>query len=388
MSKTLLSKSLLEILKHQKSLQPLKYFDKRYAQTIVQELNKKEGTQYIYDRTIAIRGEGIVLRIVHEKKYKTLKVALPTEVSYNPFAQKIKMIEIKDISEISTRELLPSEINIEKIPVAAARFLLSAFAQDLLSIRVIEKNLGVYGHIPIVHKIGKSLKYPWFCMEYISGQAFGNWIDGKSKYAKIIFFKNFLKLIYHAMHQKGLIHTDLKPGNLLVRNDKPVLIDFGNYKDLNKLRKESVRLTAQGEGRASPLYRPLELCAGRSAHARNFRADFYGAGILLWVLWNGVEPHIPDDIDLSSHDELAKLYNPEIFDKDTKLKKIFLRATARDSEDRHEDITQIIEEISLVLEDYEEKKCSDDNAWKAHVKPEHIPIITTTMEMFDLWKNC
>lgn len=94
-----------------------------------------------------------------------------------------------------------------------------------------------------------------------------------------------LEALAHA-HQLGVIHRDVKPGNVIVAQRvcgrRPVLIDFG----LARLRDDEA-VTAVGFCVGSPSYVAPERLLGRPADARS---DLYSVGVMLYEMIAGVRP--------------------------------------------------------------------------------------------------
>jgi DNA-binding response OmpR family regulator len=87
------------------------------------------------------------------------------------------------------------------------------------------------------------------------------------------------------IHAAGLIHRDLKPPNVMLREDGAiVLIDFGLAKGV-----ESVgRSTAVGVLRGSPYYMSPEQAQGLALDARS---DIYSVGVILFEMLSGSKPY-------------------------------------------------------------------------------------------------
>ncbi|MEM9800404.1 MAG: serine/threonine-protein kinase [Planctomycetota bacterium] len=90
----------------------------------------------------------------------------------------------------------------------------------------------------------------------------------------------------HVAHEAGVIHRDLKPGNIILRpSGDPVILDFGVALDQN----EPTRLTLQGEAVGTPTYMaPEQIDAGVGAATP--ATDVYALGTILFELLTGSPP--------------------------------------------------------------------------------------------------
>jgi len=89
-----------------------------------------------------------------------------------------------------------------------------------------------------------------------------------------------------AIHLAGVLHRDLKPGNVMLRSDGTIaLIDFGLAKQL-ALEAE---ITATGEIFGTPYYMSPEQGHGREVDARS---DLYSLGVIYYEMLTGKKPYL------------------------------------------------------------------------------------------------
>ncbi|CAN5570078.1 hypothetical protein BH10CYA1_BH10CYA1_21310 [soil metagenome] len=131
-------------------------------------------------------------------------------------------------------------------------------------------------------------------MEYLEGQDLADWLvkngDMPIERALNIFIQACGGLA-HA-HTKGVIHRDLKPGNLFLINQSNghelvKIVDFGIAKIQSTDGTIAQNLTQPGEVFGSPLYMSPEQCQGKSLDARS---DIYSLGCVLYETLTGMPP--------------------------------------------------------------------------------------------------
>ncbi len=88
------------------------------------------------------------------------------------------------------------------------------------------------------------------------------------------------------VHALGVAHRDLKPGNILVSQGKPLLVDFGLALDT----EESTRLTATAMQIGSRFYMAPENASGQNDAADQRPTDFYAYAKIAWALLVGHSP--------------------------------------------------------------------------------------------------
>lgn len=161
-------------------------------------------------------------------------------------------------------------------------------------------NLGKLRHPNIVRvlELFRANGTVYYAMEYIAGQSLDDAIlqspGGRLAPKKAVAMARQIGGALSFMHSKGMLHLDVKPGNVMVRGDgAAILIDFGLSK----------QYTAGGEpesstkvGAGTPGYAPLEQASYRDGKGFPTMMDVYALGATLFKMLTGRRP--PEASDL------------------------------------------------------------------------------------------
>jgi formylglycine-generating enzyme required for sulfatase activity len=135
---------------------------------------------------------------------------------------------------------------------------------------------------------------PFFALELVEGTPITRYCDEHKLdlRARIALFQQVCAGVQHA-HQKGVIHRDLKPGNVLcaLRGERHVakIIDFGVARATDHQLVAQTVFTEQGMLVGTPEYMSPEQAAG-NALAIDTRTDVYSLGMILYELLAGALP--------------------------------------------------------------------------------------------------
>ena len=154
---------------------------------------------------------------------------------------------------------------------------------------------------------------PYFAMELIRGQALAAHLETLqlSTRQRLELMVRICEAVQHA-HQRGLIHRDLKPGNILVdETGQPKILDFGVARVTGN-EAEGTRLTDAGQIVGTLTYMsPEQVLADPSE--LDFRSDVYSLGVILYEMLSGRLPHnvshrqLPEAVRIIREDDPTSL---------------------------------------------------------------------------------
>jgi serine/threonine-protein kinase len=146
-------------------------------------------------------------------------------------------------------------------------------------------------HIVPVLEVGQHQAQRYFSMKLIGGPSLdrkvGEYTNDPKAAARLM--RTVAEAVHHA-HQRGILHRDLKPGNILLDDrGEPHVTDFGLAK---RLQGDS-ELTQSGAILGTPAYMAPEQASGKRGMVTT-ASDIYGLGAILYALLTGRAPFCGD----------------------------------------------------------------------------------------------
>lgn len=144
-----------------------------------------------------------------------------------------------------------------------------------------------------VHEAGRDGDRTYIVSDFVEGVSLSRWPgrDGLTADGAARLCRKLALALEHA-HQKGIVHRDLTPGNIIIdRDGEPHITDFGLAKRLT----HSTHQSNAGRLLGTPAYMSPEQASGRAREVDG-RCDIYSLGIVLYQLLTG---RVPFDGDLT-----------------------------------------------------------------------------------------
>ncbi|HYE98716.1 MAG TPA: serine/threonine-protein kinase, partial [Planctomycetota bacterium] len=142
-----------------------------------------------------------------------------------------------------------------------------------------------HANVVRVYDFGLEGELPYIAMEYVEGTSLWDRVRTQGALAPAAWAEVALDVFQglEAVHRTGLLHRDVKPGNILIASDGPAkLVDFGLAAEVRE--QQSARA---GRLVGTPGYLAPETVAGEPADARS---DLYSAGGALYYAATGRVP--------------------------------------------------------------------------------------------------
>src|SRR5581483_4710605 len=202
-----------------------------------------------------------------------------------------------------------------------------------------------------IHEIGESNGSCYFSMQLVEGGQLDEVLKRQSRSVGIRqaaeLIAKLARTVHHA-HERGILHRDIKPGNILLdMNEDPHLTDFG----LARLLEAESTVTRTTEALGTPSYMAPEQARGNNGKLTS-ATDVYGLGAVFYQLLTGQPPFAGgttyDTIRLllESEPKQPRQFNSKI---DRDLSTICLKCLEKDPRRRYSSALALAEDIERWL---------------------------------------
>lgn len=175
-------------------------------------------------------------------------------------------------------------------------------------------------------------EFAYIVMEYIKGSSLRDFLERLDKTMSFQECTAFLRPVFQALgeiHKKGIIHRDLTPENILVKEDGTLkIIDFGSAREYEDDKTKTVVIKSG--------YAPLEQYNGKEKQGP--WTDVYGICAVLYEMLTGTMP--PDVLERIEMDELypPSMYGAEIMPEEEAA---LMKGLSLDARDRYQTMREL-----------------------------------------------
>ncbi len=195
-----------------------------------------------------------------------------------------------------------------------------------------------------IYEIDQHAGQHFFTMKLIAGgsllKSFPAYVGDARKAAELM---EKVARAVHEAHANGILHRDLKPGNILLDEGEPLVADFG----LAKILGTNAMLTETGLPVGTPAYMAPEQAAGES-EGLTPASDVWSLGVILYELLTGVRPFAGMSSDeilrqiKSSDPTPPRFFKPKL---DRDLETICLKCLEKEPSRRYATAQELAEEL-------------------------------------------
>ena len=225
-----------------------------------------------------------------------------------------------------------------------------------------------------VYDSGAENGHPYLVLPFVKGGSLAEQRDAvRTSVGRVVDLMRKVAGAVQYLHDTGILHRDLKPGNILLDGDEPLISDVGIAGWLDE-DETSSRLSVVILG--NPSYQAPEMMAG--VHAATVQSDVWAIGVILYQLLTGSRPFSHDgivELALSIRTKPPPPFRsyPELTPgTDEALEAVVLKCLEKDPTNRYPSAAALAEDL---------------RRWKDGQRPHAAPRSGLFRSLAKLWPN-
>jgi serine/threonine protein kinase len=201
--------------------------------------------------------------------------------------------------------------------------------------------------------------YGYIALEYFQGVNLHNHLRVNG----VMDWEDVFKILYQTtegidhMHSKGILHRDMKPGNIMfhVKKKRAKIIDLGLGKSVSSEERQTLCITQPGSVMGTPNFMPIEQWGGLKNV--DVRADLYSLGASIYFLLTGELPY-------GAHRDFTQIYRSILQRTLTPLEELCAEETPKEfiaviekmmafeAKERYANATEVLNELQKIATHY------------------------------------